>query len=157
MIPNPIVGVFFHWLGGLASASFYVPYRGVKGWSWETYSLAGGIFSWIIAPWFVGLLMTNNLFAVLAAAPPRAIFWAFFFGLLWGVGGLTFGLTMRYLGLSLGMAMVLGICATLGTLMPPIFSGEFVGQVVRTTSGRVILLGIFTCLLGIAAAGVAVS
>ncbi|HTS05512.1 MAG TPA: L-rhamnose/proton symporter RhaT [Candidatus Eisenbacteria bacterium] len=88
-------------------------------------------------------------------APSSAIFWAFFFGLLWGVGGLTFGLTMRYLGLSLGMAVVLGLCAAFGTLMPPIFRGQFMSQVVATNSGRVILFGIFVCLAGITAAGLA--
>jgi L-rhamnose-H+ transport protein len=155
MTPNPILGVLLHWLGGLASGSFYVPYRGVKRWAWETYWLAGGIFSWIIAPWAFGFLMTKDLPAVLAEAPGSSLFWAFFFGLLWGVGGLTFGLTMRYLGLSLGMAVVLGLCAAFGTLMPPIFRGEFMSQVAGTTSGRVILVGIFVCLLGIAAAGLA--
>src|SRR6516225_1120761 len=155
MSPNPVLGVFFHWLGGLASASFYVPYRGVRRWSWETYWLVGGLFSWIIAPWFVGHLMTQDLLAVLCEASTSTLFWAFFFGLLWGIGGLTFGLTMRFLGLSLGMAVALGLCAAFGTLMPPIFSGVFVHQVLRTSSGRVILLGIFVCLLGIAAAGAA--
>jgi L-rhamnose-H+ transport protein len=71
------------------------------------------------------------------------------------VGGLTFGLTMRYLGLSLGMAVVLGLCAAFGTLMPPIFRGEFMTQVLGTTSGRVILLGVFVCLVGITIAGFA--
>src|SRR6516164_3052510 len=155
MNPNPALGVLFHWLGGLASGSFYVPYRGVKYWAWETYWLAGGFFSWIIAPWILAVLLTNDLFTVLTQAPGSALFWAFFFGLLWGVGGLTFGLTMRYLGLSLGMAVVLGLCAAFGTLMPPIFSGVFLTQVLGTTSGRVILAGVFVCLLGIAAAGVA--
>src|SRR5437773_2158332 len=155
MTPNPALGVFLHWLGGLASGSFYVPYRGVKKWAWETYWLAGGVVSWIIAPWVLGLLMTRDLPAVLSEAPTSTLFWSFFFGILWGVGGLTFGLTMRYLGLSLGMAVVLGLCAAFGTLMPPIFRGEFVTQVVGTASGRIILLGIFVCLLGIAAAGVA--
>lgn len=155
MNPNPILGVFFHWLGGLASGSFYVPYKGVKHWAWETYWLAGGFFSWIIAPWILAALLTKDLFPVLRQAPASALFWAFFFGLLWGVGGLTFGLTMRYLGLSLGMAVVLGLCAAFGTLMPPIFRGQFVSQVVGTTSGRVILLGICVCLLGITAAGLA--
>jgi L-rhamnose-H+ transport protein len=155
MNPNPAIGVFYHWLGGLASGSFYVPYRGVKRWAWETFWLAGGFFSWIIAPWFFGLLMTKDLLAVLHETPGSVLFWTFFFGLLWGVGGLTFGLTMRYLGLSLGMAVVLGLCAAFGTLIPPIFRGEFMSQVVGTASGRVILLGIFVCLLGIAAAGVA--
>jgi L-rhamnose-H+ transport protein len=155
MNPNPALGVFFHWLGGLASGSFYVPYRGVKRWAWETYWLAGGFFSWIIAPWILASLLTKDLFAVLGQAPASALFWSFFFGLLWGVGGLTFGLTMRYLGLSLGMAVVLGLCAAFGTLMPPIFRGEFMSQVVGTSSGRVILFGIFVCLAGIAAAGLA--
>src|SRR5215467_6862866 len=155
MNPNPALGVFFHWLGGLASGSFYVPYKGVRHWAWETYWLAGGFFSWIIAPWILASFLTKDLFAVLGEAPATALFWAFFFGLLWGVGGLTFGLTMRYLGLSLGMAVVLGLCAAFGTLMPPIFRGEFMTQVVGSSSGRVILLGIFVCLVGITAAGLA--
>ena len=155
MHPSPVVGVIYHWLGGLASGSFYVPYRGVKRWAWETFWLAGGFFSWIIAPWVLGLLMTRDLLPVLSETPGTVLFWTYFFGLLWGIGGLTFGLTMRYLGLSLGMAMVLGLCAAFGTLIPPIFRGEFMTQVVGTTSGRVILLGILVCLLGIAAAGLA--
>jgi len=155
MTPNPALGVFLHWLGGLASGSFYVPYRGVKHWAWETFWLAGGIFSWIIVPWLLGLLITKDLGAVLSESPEITLFWTFFFGLLWGIGGLTFGLTMRYLGLSLGMAVVLGLCAAFGTLMPPIFRGEFMTQVLGTNSGRVILLGIVVCLVGIALAGLA--
>jgi L-rhamnose-H+ transport protein len=155
MAANPAIGVVYHWLGGLASGSFYVPYRGVKRWAWETFWLAGGFFSWIIAPWILAALMTRDLLPVLREAPATALFWAFFFGLLWGVGGLTFGLTMRYLGLSLGMAVVLGLCAAFGTLMPPIFRGVFMTEVVGTTSGRIILLGIGVCLAGITAAGLA--
>jgi L-rhamnose-H+ transport protein len=155
MVPNPALGVFLHWLGGLASGSFYVPYRGVKRWSWETYWLVGGVFSWIIAPWLLGSILTRDLVSVLGEAPAKTLFWSFFFGLLWGVGGLTFGLTMRFLGLSLGMAVALGLCAAFGTLMPPIFSGVFMTQVLGTRSGQVILLGIFVCLLGISTAGLA--
>jgi L-rhamnose-H+ transport protein len=155
MIPNPALGVFFHWLGGLASASFYVPYRGVKNWAWETYWLVGGFFSWIIAPWILALAMTRDLGRVLHEAPAASLFWALFFGVLWGLGGLTFGLTMRYLGMSLGMAVALGYTAAFGTLMPPIFRGEFATQVIGTHSGRVILGGVAVCLLGIAFAGAA--
>jgi L-rhamnose-H+ transport protein len=155
MVPNPALGVFFHWLGGLASGSFYVPYRAVRRWSWETYWLVGGFFSWLIAPWFLASLLTRDLFQVLSEAPARTIFWTIFFGLLWGIGGLTFGLTMRFLGLSLGMAIALGLCAAFGTLLPPVFNGVFVTQVLGTISGRVILSGVFVCLLGIAAAGLA--
>jgi len=152
---NHVLGVFFHWLGGLASGSFYVPYRGVKFWSWETYWLAGGFFSWIIAPWILAGFMTRDLTTVLSEAPPNTLMWCYIFGAMWGAGGLTFGLTMRYLGMSLGMAVALGYCAAFGTLMPPIFNGTFMSQVAGTESGRVILFGVAVCLIGIAIAGIA--
>ena len=154
-MPNPILGVFLHWLGGLASGSFYVPYRRVKHWAWETYWLVGGFFSWIIAPWLLALLLTRDLFAVLRESPLGSLFWAYAFGLLWGLGGLTFGLTMRYLGMSLGMAVALGYTAAFGTLMPPIFRGQFRSEVLGTHSGMIILLGVAICLFGIVFAGTA--
>jgi L-rhamnose-H+ transport protein len=152
---NPALGVFFHWLGGLASASFYVPYRGVRHWAWETYWLVGGFFSWIIVPWILALTMTHDLIRVLQQASTSTLVWTYAFGVLWGLGGLTFGLTMRYLGMSLGMAMVLGYTAAFGTLMPPIFRGVFASEVLGTHSGLVILGGVVTCLVGIAVAGAA--
>jgi L-rhamnose-H+ transport protein len=152
---NPALGVFLHWLGGLASASFYVPYRGVKHWAWETYWLVGGFFSWIIAPWILAFTITHDLMRVLHEAPAGSLFWAFTFGVLWGLGGLTFGLTMRYLGMSLGMAVALGYTAAFGTLMPPIFRGVFRSEVLGTHSGLLILGGVAVCLLGIGFAGAA--
>lgn len=95
MNPNPIAGVLLHAVGGLASASFYIPFRGVKVWAWETYWLVGGVFSWIIAPWTIALLLVPNLFIVLRNAPINNLAWTYIFGVLWGVGGLTFGLTME--------------------------------------------------------------
>lgn len=104
---NPILGVIFHWLGGLAAAG-------------------------------AGKLL-----------------WPYVFGVLWGVGGLTFGLTMRYHGMSLGMAVALGYCAVFGTLVPPIFHGTFVDEVLGTRSGLAVLAGIAVCVIGIAVAGLA--
>jgi L-rhamnose-H+ transport protein len=147
--PNPLVGVFYHWLGGLASASFYVPYRGVKSWSWEIYWLTGGIFSWLLAPWFFAAIQTEDLLGVLGRTPASVIGWPVFFGLLWGFGGLGYGLVMRYLGLSLGMAVVLGLCTVFGTLIPPIFAGEFAEKLLDTLSGNIILAGILLTLAGI--------
>ena len=152
---NPFLGLLFHWIGGLAAASFYIPYRGVKKWAWETYWLVGGFFSWIIAPVVLASLLTKDLPAVLSEASWSTLFWSYFFGVLWGTGGLTFGLTMRYLGLSLGMAVVLGFCAAFGTLIPPIFSGEFVPRILHTDSGLVILFGVIVCLVGIGISGLA--
>jgi L-rhamnose-H+ transport protein len=155
---NPFIGVLFHWAGGLASGSFYVPFRGVRRWSWETAWLAGGVFSWIIAPWFFGLLLTKDLVAVLGEAFSQqlpAVGWTYLFGALWGLGGLTFGLTMRYLGMSLGMAVALGYCSTFGTLVPPLFRGEFTAKLITPLSGNWVLAGIAVCIVGIAIAGLA--
>jgi L-rhamnose-H+ transport protein len=160
---NPFLGVFFHWLGGLASGSFYVPYKGVKKWSWETYWLVGGFFSWIICPIFLASLLTNDVFGVLKQQSASTLWWTYFFGAMWGFGGLTFGLTMRYLGMSLGMGVALGYCAAFGTLLPPIFKlfipnipvAETISQIAATTPGKITLLGVFVCLAGIAVAAYA--
>ena len=97
--------------------------------------------------------MTHDLWQVLHSVPRSTLFWSYFFGVLWGLGGLTFGLTMRYLGMSLGMAVALGYTAAFGTLMPPIFRGQFVSEVLHTRSGIIILVGVGVCLLGIVFAG----
>jgi L-rhamnose-H+ transport protein len=151
---NPLLGLVFHWLGGLASASFYIPFRRVRNWSWETYWLAGGVFSWIVAPMLFAWYLVPDLWAILGRADSKVLFWAYFFGAAWGLGGMTFGLTMRYLGIALGMAVALGFCAAFGTLVPPIFDGKF-GEILGSESGRYVLLGVFFCVLGIAVSGLA--
>ena len=154
MNPNPFLGLFLLALGGFAAGSFYIPYKKVRGWAWETYWLAGGFFSWIITPWVVGFLTCPDLLKVLASTSSGTLFWTYLFGVLWGIGGLTFGLSMRYLGLSLGMALSLGFCAVFGTLVPPLFHRQLAGMV-STASGRVVILGILVCLSGIAMCGAA--
>ncbi|WP_347302812.1 L-rhamnose/proton symporter RhaT [Croceibacterium sp. TMG7-5b_MA50] len=152
---NPLVGVIYHWLGGFASATFYVPYRGIRQWSWEIFWLTGGLFSWLIAPWLFAGLMTEDLLGVIAATPDRTAMLCVLFGLLWGFGGLTYGLTMRYLGLSLGMAVVLGLSTVFGTLIPPIVEGDFASTLLGTASGRIVLLGLLVTLAGIITVAVA--
>jgi L-rhamnose-H+ transport protein len=163
MTPNPFLGVFFHWLGGLASGSFYVPYKGVKKWAWEVYWLVGGFCSWILAPWILASLLTNDLLGVLRQQSFTTLWWTYFFGAMWGFGGLTFGLTMRYLGMSLGMGVALGYCAAFGTMVPPIAKSLFksipveasLGDIVSSTPGLITLSGVGVCLLGILVAAMA--
>lgn len=149
MGPNPFLGVLLHALGGLAAGSFYIPFKRVRGWAWESYWLAGGFFSWIIAPWVMALLLCPHLLVVLMTAPRSAVGFAYLFGVLWGVGGLTFGLSMRYLGMSLGYALALGFCAAFGTMIPPLVKFELPLMAV-THAGQVLLLGVLVCMAGIA-------
>jgi L-rhamnose-H+ transport protein len=154
MSSNPFLGVLYHWTGGLAAASFYIPFRRVQRWAWETYWLVGGIFSWIVVPWAMAVLFVPDVPAVILATPRNALMWVFAFGALWGLGGLTFGLTVRYLGIALGVAVALGLCNAFGTLVPPIVSGDW-EELVRSRAGQVILVGVFISLIGIAVSGLA--
>jgi L-rhamnose-H+ transport protein len=152
--PNPFIGVVYHWIGGLASASNFIPFRGIKRWSWEIYWIIQGFAAWILAPMVLALLLVPNLFDVLRAAPSSSTMYACFWGVMWGVGGLTFGLAIRYLGIALGYAIALGFCTAFGTLMPPIFSGQM-SSILHESSGQVILAGVGVCMLAIAVSGLA--
>jgi L-rhamnose-H+ transport protein len=154
MNSNPFLGVLLHAIGGLAAASFYLPYKRVRKWSWETYWLTGGFFSWIIAPSIFLLVIAPGAFRIIAEAPTASVLWTYFFGVLWGIGGLTFGLSMRYLGIALGYAIALGFCAAFGTLIPPLYRGE-IGRIAATSSGQLVLLGVSACLVGITLSGAA--
>jgi len=156
--PNPFLGVIFHWIGGFASATNFIPFRGIKRWSWEIYWIIQGIAAWLIAPTLMASLFVPNLFGILrqAHADPNshAIGYAILWGILWGVGGITFGLAIRYLGIALGYAIALGLCAAFGTIIPPIFHGEFL-SILHQTSGQIILLGVLVCVIGVAVNGAA--
>ena len=147
-----LLGVFLHALGGFASGSFYIPFRRVKGWAWESAWIVGGAASWILVPWLMGWLTVTNPVTAITGSNWSSIGWTYFFGVLWGVGGLTFGLAMRYLGISLGMAVALGYCSAFGTLIPPIWEGRF-NELIGTRSGLFTLAGVAVCLLGIAVCG----
>ncbi len=157
---NAIFGVIFHFIGGFASGSFYIPYKKVKGWAWESYWLVGGIFSWLIVPPIAAWLTIPNFGNIIRQADSATLGYAFLFGLLWGIGGLTYGLGVRYLGVSLGSSIILGLCMIFGALIPAIYyqfnttaGKDTIGQLVGTNWGIVILLGLLVCILGIIISG----
>jgi L-rhamnose-H+ transport protein len=152
--PNPLLGVIYHWIGGLASASNFIPFRPIKRWSWEIYWIIQGFAAWIVAPLVLASFLVPNLWAVLRTAPSTSLWHAVIWGVLWGIGGLTFGLSIRYLGIALGYAIALGFCTAFGTLMPPIFSGQIIA-ISHQTGGQIILAGVAVCMAAIAVNGLA--
>jgi L-rhamnose-H+ transport protein len=152
--PNPFLGVIFHWIGGFASATNFIPFRGIRRWSWEIYWIIQGFAAWIIAPLVLAFIFVPHVVSILREAPASSIHYAFLWGVLWGVGGITFGLAIRYLGLALGYAIALGLCTAFGTLIPPIYDGS-IHTIFHETSGQVILLGVAICLIAVAVNGAA--
>jgi L-rhamnose-H+ transport protein len=147
-----LLGLILHAIGGFAAGSFYIPFKLIKKWSWETSWFVLGVAAWLIAPILMAWFTVPNLFDVLFAADFETKIYTFIFGILWGIGALTFGLSMRYLGIGLGMAVVLGFTAAFGTLIPPIYSGTFF-QLLETPGGIMVLIGVLVTLFGIAIAG----
>ncbi len=148
---NIIIGLVIIALGSFCQSSSYVPINKVKSWSWESFWLTQGIFAWLIFPLLGALLAIpegHHLLEVYANHPTDTL-WSMFFGVLWGVGGLTFGLSMRYLGVALGQSIALGTCAGLGTILTPIFTGK-TGDLTMP-----VIVGVVITLIGIGIIGVA--
>jgi L-rhamnose-H+ transport protein len=151
---NPIAGILLIALGSVGAASFYVPFKKVKEWAWESYWLIQGLAAWIIAPFLFAYIFVpkGELMGIINEAPLKAKLMAMFFGALWGFGGLTFGLSIRYLGIALGQSIALGLCAAFGTLIPPIVAGD---NLFATTAGILTVAGVSVAVAGIAVIGYA--
>jgi L-rhamnose-H+ transport protein len=154
MNANPFLGVVLHAIGGVAHGSFYAPLRKLRHWRWETGWLVQGLAAWVITPWLIAEITGTHPLTVLRQSPGKSLALAYLFGMMWGFGSLTFGLTMRYLGMSLGMAVALGYCAACGTLIPPLVQGTF-GTMLSTMAGWMVLGGVAVCLAGIGLCGYA--
>lgn len=155
-----VLGILFHFLGGFASGSFYIPYKKVKGWHWESYWIVGGLFSWLIVPPLAAWLTIPGFGEIISGEGGRILGLTFLFGVLWGIGGLTYGLGVRYLGVSLGSSIILGLCMVFGALIPAIFydfsptaGKDTFSDMAGSGWGRIVLLGLLVCILGIIICG----
>ncbi|MBN1926383.1 MAG: L-rhamnose/proton symporter RhaT [Prolixibacteraceae bacterium] len=159
-----LLGIIFHSLGGASSGSWYMPYNWVKKWRWEIYWIIGGLFSWLIMPFIAVMLTTPDWQGILQGASGSVIRNTFIMGLLWGIGGLTYGLAIRYLGMSLGNSVLLGITSVVGSLGLPVLrnipglaeilpDGLSFTDLFSSAGGRIVLLGILVLLIGIYLSG----
>ncbi|MBR0197215.1 MAG: rhamnose/proton symporter RhaT [Kiritimatiellae bacterium] len=151
---NTLIGTFIWVLGGLAGATFALPFRKVKGWSYESYWLIWALFGLILFPIALGLATVPNLFGVIFSAPAKTLVLCAAFGALWGIGGLAWGLMIRYLGVGLGLAIGCGLCSATGTLIPPIVKGQ-AASLVADKGAIITLASVIVSLLGIVFVGLA--
>lgn len=151
---NTTVGTLICALGGIAGAVFALPFRGIKGWKYESYWFVYAIAGLVLFPLALGVWTCPDLFGVIGGADGRTLACCIGFGALWGLGGLTWGLMIRYLGIGLGLAIGCGLCSATGTLIPPIVQGK-AGDLVRDTAAVVTLVSVVVSLLGIILVGFA--
>lgn len=151
---NPFLGVVWHWTGGLSAASCYLPFRFIRRWRWEVYWMVQGCVAWILAPALLATLLVPGAWQLVLSSSHRMLFYAWFWGAMWGIGGLLFGLGVRYLGIALGYTIALGFSTAFGTLVPPLMSGEL-RAIISERGGQVTIAGVFACLLAIVLSGVA--
>lgn len=151
---NPLLGVSLHAAGALCAAFCYTPQKKVRGWSWQTYWVTQALICWLVLPIVGAWLTVPHLAQVLAEAPHSAMVKAFFLGVLYGVGGTAFGITIRYLGFSLTYAIAIGISCVLGTILPPLVHGQLDAIFGKTGSGWV-MAGMGVGALGIFCSGIA--
>jgi L-rhamnose-H+ transport protein len=144
-----ITGIGWHMVGAASASSFYAPIGKVKKWTWETTWAVAGIFSWILMPLCVSAILLPDLRAFYGSLDAAVVLRTFLFGCMWGVGNIGYGLTMRYLGMSLGIGVAIGVTLIVGTLIPPLVHGQFL-YLVSTRGGRLTLLGIAVALSGVA-------
>ncbi len=151
---NPIAGILLIALGSIGAASFYVPLKKVKKWSWESYWIVQGVAAWLIAPWVFALVFVpgGELLPIINESPSSAKLMSMFFGILWGFGGLTFGLSMRYLGVALGQSIALGLCAAFGTIIPAVVAGQ---NLFASKAGILTMIGVAITVAGISIIGYA--
>jgi L-rhamnose-H+ transport protein len=152
METNPFLGVGMWVLAGLCGACFYLPFRRVKQWAWESYWLVYTVAGLLLLPCILAMVFSPNLLSVLHQVSWETLFWCYAFGAMWGVGNLTWGLMIRYLGVGLGLAVGCGVCASVGTLAPPLFCGKLPALVAQP-GGIVTLVGVGIGLLGIILTG----
>ena len=151
---NPMVGSLIFALGGLAGAVFAVPFRKIKGVAYESYWLVYALAGLLAFPFVLAMVTCPKTLSVIGGADPKVLAQCIGFGALWGLGGLTWGLMIRYLGIGLGLAIGCGLCSATGTLIPPIVTGN-AGALVATTGAKIVLGGVIGSLLGIAFVGLA--
>src|SRR6185295_17224078 len=120
-----ILGIIFHFIGGFASGSFYIPYKKVRGWHWESFWIVGGLFSWLIVPPLAAWLTVPGFAEIISATDPSTLGGTYVLGVSWGIGCLTYGLGLRFLGMSLGNSVILGFCAAFGSIIPRLFYDLF--------------------------------
>ena len=154
VVSNPILGTGVFLLGGVAAAAYLLPFRGVKGWAYETGWLVCVLAGWLVFPLVFDAAVIPDFWTVLGAAPAATLLRTFGFGVLWGVGALCWALMVRYLGVGLGLGIGAGLCAATGTLLPPICTGH-AADLVATPSARTVLGGVAIALCGIVAVGMA--
>lgn len=144
-----VYGILLIGAGAFTSGSFAVPFGKIRDWKWETYWMVFSIGAYILFPLVSCLIFSPGFTHVIRETDNATLVAVFLLGAVYGVGNLSFGLALRYLGLSLGYALSLGLMLAIGTLIPPFLDGRL--EVMLAGKGGALLIwGVIIACAGIA-------
>lgn len=144
-----LLGILLIAIGAFSSGSFAVPFGKIKGWQWETYWMVFSLGAYILFPLVANLVFSPDFISIIQSTSSGTIITVFLLGAVYGVGNLSFGLALRYLGLSLGYALALGLMLAIGTLIPPMIDGRL-HVMMQNSGGTLLILGVVVACVGIA-------
>lgn len=150
--PNPLIGTGLHAIGGISASTCYVPFQGIKKWSWGTFWIVQSLFAWFIVPAVIGWITVPEFFSILRGAPSSTLWTAFLLGALYGFGGMSFGLAIRHIGYSLTYTLAIGISAVVGTIIPLMIFGGLVEYFTKP-GGFIVLTGMIISICGVVLCG----
>jgi L-rhamnose-H+ transport protein len=145
---------FAIWIGlaavvaaGVLQGLFAVPMKYARRWNYENIWLIFSMVGMVVLPWMLTTATVPHLVEVYSLTPMPVLVRIAGFGLCWGIGSALAGLGMNLLGIGLGMAIILGLSASLGSLIPLLILSP---QQLHTSQGRTYLVGTVIMLAGIA-------
>ncbi len=145
---NIIFGIALIAFGASLSGSFAMPMSNTKGWKWENSWLAFCLFGYVVFPIILSFICAPGFVPVLAEQPTTRLLWIFSLGFLYGFANLSFGLSLKYLGLSVGYALSLGLMMVQGTIIPAIVDGRL-SKMLSSDNGTILIYGLIVGVIGV--------
>ena len=136
--------------GGVCQGGFMLPMKWTRQWAWENTWLVFASTAYLLFPWLLVFVAVPEAFQVYRQASVSEVLLILLFGFGWGTGAITFGLGVVALGMALGFAVILGVAATVGALVPLLLfdhSLSSTGLLLTLVSLVIILAGVAVCSL----------
>ena len=143
---SALTGFMLVVMGGIMQGTYFLGLRYVKPWKWENVWSVYALFALVVLPVGLAVATVPHLGAVYGQIPGKDLLGIFLYGAGWGIGSVLSGLGVARLGMAIGVSVLIGICAALGTLVPLVVNTP---ELVFAKKGLMVIASVVTLLLGV--------